>query len=560
MTVKLIIAGAPNNQSTDWHDINWSSCHAEVKKLQNRIVKAIQDNRWNKVKVLQRLLTHSFNGKALAVKRVTENHGKRTPGVDSEIWSTPQARSKAIASLKERGYKPLPLRRIYIPKSNGKKRPLGIPSMRDRAMQALHLLALEPIAETTGDKNSYGFRLKRSTADAIGQCFTTFGTKRSASWILEADIEGCFDNINHQWLIDNIPMNKKILQGWLQAGFMKKNVFYDIKAGTPQGGIISPILANMALDGLEGIINHTFKPRRIKGVINTFGVNFIRYADDFIISGKSEELLNDEVIPLVEKFLSERGLNLSQEKTRITHINDGFDFLGQNIRKYNGKLLIKPARVNIKIFLDKIRNVIKRNQAAKQEELIATLNPIIVGWANYHQHIVSKDVFSKAYSQIWRCLWNWSKRRHPNKSFTWIKAKYFIRVKHRNWIFACSGSGTDKRKDQIVKVINPTDTKIIRHIKVKAKSNPFDPKWDDYFKHRLSNKMYLTLKKRQETLLLWKKQEGKCIICKQYIADHKEWHAHHIIPKSQGGIDDYSNLTLLHSNCHMQVHSRKLKL
>jgi RNA-directed DNA polymerase len=374
MTVTEIITGAPTDQESDWHSINWSSCHIEVKKLQNRIVKAIQENRWNKVKALQRLLTHSFSGKALAVKRVTENQGKRTPGIDKELWSTPQAKSKAITSLNERDYKPLPLRRVYIPKSNGKKRLLGIPSMKDRAMQALYLVALEPIAETTGDKNSYGYRLKRCTADAIGQCFIALGTKRSAHWVLEGDFEGCFDNINHQWLIDNIPMNKKILQKWLKSGFMEKNVFYETKAGTPQGGIISPVLANMVLDGLESIINERFKPKRNKKVINTFGVNLIRYSDDFIITGKTKELLHNEVMPLLEKFLLERGLRLSKEKTKITHIDDGFDFLGQNIRKYKGKLLIKPAKQNIKTFLDKIRSVIKENQTLKQQELIGNPN------------------------------------------------------------------------------------------------------------------------------------------------------------------------------------------
>lgn len=558
MTAKITIAGAPNDLKAGWHSINWQDCHLEVKKLQNRIVKAIQENRWNKAKALQRLLTHSFSGKALAIKRVTENQGKNTPGVDKEMWSTPQTKSKAIISLKERGYKPLPLKRIYIPKSNGKKRPLGIPTMRDRAMQALYLLALEPIAETTGDKNSYGFRPKRSTADAISQCFITFGTKRSADWVLEADIAGCFDNISHQWLIDNIPMNKKILQKWLKAGFMEKNTYYGTEAGTPQGGIISPVLANMALDGLENMLLQTFKSRKVKGDKQASKVNFIRYADDFIISGSSKELLDNEIKPMVEKFLSERGLSLAEEKTTITHLDNGFDFLGQNIRKYNGKLLIKPAKQNIKLFLNKIRDVINKNKTVKQGELISILNPIIIGWSNYHQHIVSKDTYSKVYAQIWKYLWNWSKRRHPNKSIVWIKSKYFTRIKNRDWVFACRGNG--KRKNEIIKVINPSDTKIIRHIKVRAESNPFDHKWNGYFKQRLNYKMSLALQKRQGILLLWKNQKGKCIVCKQDITNLKNWHIHHIIPKSEGGGDESSNLVLLHPNCHMQVHNQRIKV
>ena len=244
-------ACASSYGTVQWPDIDWAQCIRNVRRLQMRIVKATQGGRWNKVKVLQRLLTSSFSGKALAVKRVTENQGKRTSGVDRQLWSTPESKSQAVQNLNRRGYKPLPLRRVYIPKSNTKMRPLGIPTMKDRAMQALHLLALEPISETTADKNSYGFRPERATQDAIGQCFLILSKKTSAKWILEGDIKGCFDNINHEWLIDNIPMDKKILHKWLKAGYIHKRILYPTEAGTPQGGICSPTLANMTLDGLE---------------------------------------------------------------------------------------------------------------------------------------------------------------------------------------------------------------------------------------------------------------------------------------------------------------------
>ena len=220
-----------------WPDINWAQCIRNVRRLQTRIVKATQGGRWNKVKVLQRLLTSSLSGKALAVKRVTENQGKRTSGVDRQLWSTPESKSQAVQTLNRHGYQPLPLRRVYIPKSNMKMRPLGIPTMKDRAMQALHLLALEPISETTADKNSYGFRPERATHDAIEQCFNTLSRTRCAKWILEGDIRGCFDNINHEWLIDNIPMDKKILHKWLKAGYIHKRILYPTEAGTPQGGL-----------------------------------------------------------------------------------------------------------------------------------------------------------------------------------------------------------------------------------------------------------------------------------------------------------------------------------
>jgi len=233
----------------------------------------------NKVKVLQRLLTSSLSGKALAVKRVTENQGKRTSGVDRQLWSTPESKSQAVQNLNRRGYKPLPLRRVYIPKSRTKMRPLGIPTMKDRAMHAVHLLALEPISETKADKNSYGFRPERATHDAIGQCFLMLSRKTSAQWIMEGDIKGCFDNINHEWLIDNIPMDKKILRKWLKAGYIHKRILYPTESGTPQGGVISATLANMTLDGLGSGTEEVRAQDK---------VHMVRYADDFIITGNSK--------------------------------------------------------------------------------------------------------------------------------------------------------------------------------------------------------------------------------------------------------------------------------
>ena len=320
-----------------WDGINWANAQHHVRRLQTRIVKATQASRHNKAKALQWLLTHSFSGKALAVKRVTENKGKNTPGVDNVTWKTPGAKTNAIASMRRRGYSPLPLRRVFIPKKNGKTRPLGIPAMKCRAMQALHLLALEPIAETTADPNSYGFRPERSTADAGAQCFNSLARSNSAEWVLEADIQSCFDKISHDWLIANVPTDKAILKKWLKAGFVYHNELFPANAGTPQGGIISPVAANMTLDGLEARLAEKFPRAKLKGL----KMNMVRYADDFIITGHSKEWLEQEVKPVVVEFLAERGLVLSPEKTRVTHIREGFDFLGWNIRKYSGKLLMK---------------------------------------------------------------------------------------------------------------------------------------------------------------------------------------------------------------------------
>src|SRR5271169_218220 len=271
---------ASSGKAAHWEQIDWAKCERQVGRLQARIVKATREGRWGKVQTLQRLLTHSFSGKALAVKRVTENQGRRTPGVDSVSWTTPAARLKAIGSLQRRGYRPLPLRRVHIPKANGKLRPLGIPTMKDRAMQALYLLALLPVAETTADPNSYGFRPKRSTADAISQCFIVLSHKTSAQWVLEGDIRGCFDNISHAWMLDHISTDKEVLRKWLKAGFMENRTLFPTEEGTPQGGIISPTAANLTLDGLERLLKETFRKKVMQGKVHSPKVNFVRYADD----------------------------------------------------------------------------------------------------------------------------------------------------------------------------------------------------------------------------------------------------------------------------------------
>ena len=423
--------GASSLTGDGWHAIDWRKAHRNVRRLQARIVKATQEQRWGKVKALQRLLTRSFSGKAVAVKRVTENQGKRTPGVDGICWSSPDDKQNAIESMRQHGYKAKPLRRIHIPKSNGKgKRPLSIPTMADRAMQALYLLALDPIAETTSDLNSYGFRKGRAPADAIQQCYIVLSQKTSAQWVLEGDIKSCFDQIDHQWVSTHIPLEKPILNQWLKAAYLENNQLHPTTAGVPQGGIISPVIANMTLDGMEKMLKKAF-PRR-KGL----KVNLIRFADDFIITGHSKELLETEVKSLVSQFLVERGLTLSPHKTHITHISDGFDFLGKNIRKYNGKFLIKPSKQNVAAYLRKIRSHIRKGRQAPTEKLIATLNPVIRGWMNYHRHTVSKRTFAEVDHRVFWMLWSWACRRHSGKSRRWIRQRYFRTVGKRQWVFA----------------------------------------------------------------------------------------------------------------------------
>ncbi|MFO7858334.1 MAG: group II intron reverse transcriptase/maturase [Ectothiorhodospiraceae bacterium] len=526
--------------STDWshwHRINWVSAYQEVRRLQTRIAKATQLGDWRKVKRLRRLLTRSTSAKALAVRRVTENRGRKTPGVDGETWSTPEAKSAALRSLRPQGYRPKPLRRIHIPKSDGGKRPLGIPTMRDRAMQALHLLALEPVSESTADPNSYGFRPERCTADAIVQCANALNRKHSPQWVLDADIQGCFDNISHEWMVRNIPTDSDLIRKWLSAGYVEKGRLFPTKAGTPQGGIISPTLANLVLDGLERGLKAAF-PRRAK-------VNVVRYADDFIVTAATRELLEEQVLPWVNDFLSERGLLLSPRKTRIVHVTEGFDFLGWTVRKRDGRLLVVPSKGNVTAFYRNVRCLIRQMRTAPQGELIAALNPVLRGWANYHRTQMASRTFARLDHQIFRALWRWSLRRHPNKGKRWIRKRYYRSNKSRNWVF------TDGHQT----LVRLSDHSIQKHRKLKADANPFDPQWHTYFDSRIRARMLATTKGRSRLRWLLQQQQGRCPRCRQLITRTTGWDVHHKVWRSKGGGDEVSNLLLLHPNCHRQLHS-----
>ena len=471
MTTLNPMLGAPLTEYRNWKLISWDTVKYHVRRLQLRIAKAIKQKRHNKAKALQWLLTHSFFAKLMAIKRVTENKGKRTPGVDKIVWRTPHQKLQATKLLKRRGYKSLPLRRIHIPKKNGKLRPLGIPTFIDRAQQALHLLALEPVAEIQSDLNSYGFRPKRSLHDAIGQCFLDLSRKNSPQWILEGDIKSCFDKISHKWLEEHIMMDTSILKQWLKAGFIEKNAFYKTKEGTPQGGIASPVLANIALVGLEKAIKSIAKPGD--------KINFVRYADDFICTAALKETLEQKVLPVIINFLDARGLELSLEKTKITHIREGFDFLGFNLRKYGDKLLIKPAKKGIKSFLEGIREEIHKMRGSKTEDLIRILNSKIKGWSNHYRHVVSKKIFSYIDHQIFLSLWNWAKRRHPKKNITWIQRKYYTIIGLRRWCFFAPNSKRNYQENLILALAS--DTKIKRHVKIIASATPYDQDYTEYF-------------------------------------------------------------------------------
>jgi RNA-directed DNA polymerase len=552
--------GAVSDEAAEWYAINWQTINRNVRRLQVRIVQATKESRWGKVRALQHLLTHSYSGKVLAVRRVTENDGKKTPGVDQEIWDTPEKKTQAVHTLKRRGYQSQPLRRVYIPKSDGKTmRPLGIPTMKDRAQQALYLLALVPVVETTADKNSYGFRQQRSCADAIKQCFLAL---RSANtqWILEGDIKSCFDKISHDWLLAHVPMDRVILQKWLKSGYMEKHVLHETTDGTPQGGIISPALANCALDGLERLLREKYPAeKRLKSLGGGKPcVNLVRYADDFVITSKSKELLEGEIKLLVEQFLQERGLELSPTKTVITHVEKGFDFLGQNVRRYpNGKLLIKPSKKNVKTFLGSIRQVIKAALGMSAADLIDQLNPKIRGWANYHRHVVSKRTFGRVDHALFSSLWQWARRRHPNKNPRWFKSKYFERRGDRDWSFfgeSCDDEGRPKK----VWLFHAKSTPIKRHVKVKGEANPYDPTYETYFEEREGAHMLETFRGTRTLRYLWYEQRGLCTQCNTKITRITGWRLHYCVPRVKGGSTGATNCVLLHPECHDRVHRQHL--
>jgi len=474
MTVEQSTDASVTSAPLTWKAIDWLRVRQQVRRLQMRIAKATQAGRHRKAQALQWVLTHSRAAKLLAVHRVTTNRGAKTPGVDNVRWRSDKQKLQAAINLKRHGYKPKPLRRIYIPKPNGKLRPLSIPTMHDRAMQALYALALAPIMEVLADRYSYGFREGRRCADALEQCFTILAQKTCAPWVLEGDIRACFDEISHEWLLQHVPMDKQLLRAWLKAGYWEKEQLFPTTAGTPQGGLISPLLANFVLDGME---------RTVKAVAKQGDkVHFVRYADDFVVTGANRELLEQKVKPALTAFLHQRGLELSEQKTVITHIQQGFNFLGHTVRKYGDKLLITPAKSKVKALRAKISQWIQSARGLDQEALVRQLNPRLRGWANYFRNGVATRTFRNLDWHVYRVLWRWVHRRHPHKSVRWKKRKYFSAAEDSG-VFSMRVT-LKNGESRVLAVYQLASTKIERHIKVRGTAHPYDPNYTEYFEKR----------------------------------------------------------------------------
>jgi RNA-directed DNA polymerase len=553
------------NEPIEWNQVNWKKLEKRVHKLQKRIYRASKRGDIKAVRRLQKTLLHSWSAKMIAVRRVTQdNQGKKTAGVDGVKSLTPKQRLNLVGQLELIG-KAKPARRVWIPKpGKEEKRPLGIPTMYDRALQALVKQALEPEWEARFEPNSYGFRPGRSCHDAIEAIFLAIRYK--AKYVLDADIAKCFDRIDHKALLEKVatfPSLRRQIKAWLKCGVMDKGAFEETKLGTPQGGVISPLLANIALHGLEERVKQYVET--LKGGSKTsrrMAISLIRYADDFVVLHEDISAVQ-KCKEIITDWLKGIGLELSQAKTQMTHTlhkmpdgtKPGFDFLGFTIRQFpmgkhqsgkntNGqrlgfKTVIRPASKKVKLHNDKLASVIDAHKAAPQAALIKHLNPIIRGWANYYSAVCSKEIFSNLGKDLYSKLRSWAHRRHSNKSGTWCAKKYWHTIGNNNWTFASAKGGNP------LILQGHSAIPIVRHTKVKGEASPYDGDLA-YWSARMG--AHPEASAREAKLL--KRQKGKCAYCGLTFRPRDLWEVDHIQPKSRGGKDTYDNLQLLHRHCH----------
>ncbi|WP_448266541.1 group II intron reverse transcriptase/maturase [Nostoc sp. DSM 114159] len=559
------------NPMVVWTQVNWRKLERTVFKLQKRIYQASQRGDVKAVRKLQKTLLNSWSAKMLAIRKVTQdNQGKNTAGVDGKKALTPKARFELVKTL-ELNHKSTPTRRVWIPKpGKTEKRPLGIPTIAERAKQALVKLALEPEWEAKFEPNSYGFRPGRSCMDAIEGIKVAI--KQKSKYVLDADIAKCFDKIDHKKLLNKIntfPKLRRQIKAWLKSGVYDSGAWFPTDEGTPQGGVISPLLANIALHGMEKIVKEFARTLPGKKDNNEKEITLVRYADDFVILHPKLDVLM-RAKALIEEFLNDTGLELRPEKTRITHTLEnmgeetpGFDFLGFNIRQYpvgkyatgkntHGKPLgyktyIKPSKEAVKAHYQRLANEIdKLKSCQSQVELIKRLNPIITGWSNYYSKVNSAGIFQELDNLLTLKLIAWTKARHLHKSTKRWTRKYFGSKGGSNWIFrAITVRAASQREGKTLYLTYHGDFHIQKFVKVKGEVSPYNGDFI-YWATRMGKSVELPTRVSK----LLKKQNGKCTECNMYFRDGDVMEVDHVIPRSKGGKDSYENYQLLHRHCH----------